>query len=474
MRYLYFMALLLLSSLKIVAQEAPNMNNNISGSAAATASGKQINIPVNYFTGIPNISIPIHSYMRSGISTNVSLDYFAGGIKVDEPASNVGLGWQLSAAGIITRNRRGLPDDFPGRGFLYTPEVDPGSRTGRDPKRYTYENYGTDSIDSEQDIFQYTIGGRTGTFLIGKNGQVVTIPKQNIKVRWKTGSLTNVDASNITEFTIIFEDGSRYLFSTPEITTHQLSVHDYYSRSYVSAWHLSFITSTYAEDTIQFKYKTVLTDKTLPQVASRFERAGESPVNYNNSQYVRVEQKYLEQIVFPYKVTLNFLYDTAGRADAKREYALKNIELRDTVLRMGYKLEYQYFSDNGTVYPYGSTASAISKLRLQRLSTYTQFRTLYPYEFSYANLKVPKINNFSQDNWGYFNNKPNTDLIPAVGAYTGADREPDSVYARSGILTAIKYPSGAKTTFIYEGNERKNYFYQENETAIIGSYPDYI
>lgn len=472
MKYLYFIALTLLTYWKVVAQEAPNMNSNVSGSAGAIASGKQINIPVNYFIGIPNISIPIHSYTRSGISTSVSLDYFAGGIKVDEPASNIGLGWQLGAGGMITRNQRGLPDDFPGRGFLYTPEVDPGNKTGRDPKRFTYDNYGTDSIDSEQDIFQYTIGGRSGTFLIGKNGQVVSIPKQNIRVRWKTGAVSGIPASNITEFTIIFEDGVRYVFSTPEITTRRLSNYDFF-KSYVSAWHLTSITSTYAEDTIQFKYKTVLTGKIMKTGASRFDRTGEASINYSDSQYVRVEQKYLEQIVFPYKVMLNFLYDAAERADAKREYALKNIELRDSVLRMGYELEHQYFSDDGTVYPYGSTAAAISKLKLQKLSVYTQFRTLYPYEFTYSSLKVPKINNFSQDHWGYFNNKPNTDLIPAIGTYTGANREPDTAFSRSGVLTAIKYPSGATTAFIYEGNERKNYFYQQNATGIIGPSPTY-
>lgn len=474
MKYLYFIALSLLTSWKVVAQEAPNMNNGGSRSASAIASGKQINIPVNYFTGIPNISIPIHSYTRSGISTGVSLDYFAGGIKVEEQASSVGLGWQLSAGGVITRNQRGLPDDFPGRGFLYTPVVDPGARTGRNPKRFTYGNYGTDSIDSEQDVFQYTIGGRSGSFLIGKNGKVVTIPKQNIQIRWKTGTQAGVATSNITEFTIIFEDGSSYLFSTPEITTRKLSGNYWDTwQGYVSAWHLSSITSTYAEDTIRFKYKSVLSAKYVKAVASRFERAGEPTINYNDSQYVRLNQKYLEQIIFPYNVTLNFLYDTAKRADAKQDYALKNIELRDSVLRMGYAFEYQYFSDNGTIYPYGSTAAAISKLKLNKLNIYTQFRTLKPYEFTYSPLKVPKVNSYSQDHWGYFNNAANTDLIPAVGTYTGANREPDSSYARSGVLTAVKYPSGAENIFLYESNDRKRYFYQENQTAIIGSSPQY-
>lgn len=475
MRYLYYGALLLLSSLTVVAQEAPNMNNSVSGSSAATASGKQINIPVNYFTGIPGISIPIHTYTRSGISTTVSLDYFAGGLKVEEQASTIGLGWQLSAGGMITRNQRGLPDDFPGRGFLYTPVVDPGPESGlRGATRYTYKNYGTDSIDSEQDIFQYTVGGRTGSFLIGKNGKVITIPKQNVKIRWNTGVISGVGGSSITEFTIIFEDGSRYLFSTPEITTRKLSS-NYWDTwtGYVSAWHLTSITSTYGEDTINFKYKSVLTGKYVKSVASRFERAGDPTINFNDSQYVRVNQKYPEQIIFPYNVTVNFLYDTAKRADAKQDYALKNIELRDSVLRMGYAFDYQYFSDNGTIYPYGSTASAISKLKLNKLNIYTQFRTLKPYEFTYSTLKVPKVNSFSQDHWGYFNNAANTDLIPAVGSYTGADREPDSSYARSGILTAIKYPSGAENTFIYESNDRKRYIYKQNQTDIIGSSPEY-
>jgi hypothetical protein len=34
-----------------------------------------------------------------------------GGIKVEEVASSVGLGWAFNNGGVITRNVRGMPDD---------------------------------------------------------------------------------------------------------------------------------------------------------------------------------------------------------------------------------------------------------------------------------------------------------------------------------------------------------------------------
>ncbi|MBW8683465.1 DUF5977 domain-containing protein [Chitinophaga rhizophila] len=466
MKYLYFLVLLLLVTFRLQAQEAPNMNNNVTGSSASVASGKQVNIPVNHFTGIPEINFPIHSYSRSGIASDVSLNYIGGGIKVDEPATSVGVGWQISAGGMITRNIRSLPDDYPGKGFMYTPEVDPGPASGRNATRYSWDKYGKDEIDSEQDIYQFNVGGRSGSFVIGKNGKIVMIPRQNIKVRYKLGNITGANGI-ITEFTLILEDGSRYLFSNTEVTTRHFSSYDSWL-PFVSAWHLTSATSTYGEDTIRFAYKSVLNAKYIKTGASRFEASGQTTVNYNDSLYVRVDEKYLEKIQYPYGVTLNFNYDTAERADAKGEYALKNIELRDSVLRMGYKFDYSYFSNIGTVYPYGSTNAAISKLRLDKMTVYTQFRTYLPTEFSYSSLVVPKIGSFAQDHWGYFNNKFNFGLIPAMGSYSGANRDPDSTYARSGMLTGIKYPNGSQYSIFYEANDRKYYFSQTKASSTIG------
>lgn len=79
------------------------------------------NIPVGLSTGIPAVGVPIYEWQGQNFGSNfkISLDYHAGGIRVDEIASSVGLGWALNAGGVISRTKRGIPDEFPVDGFLY-------------------------------------------------------------------------------------------------------------------------------------------------------------------------------------------------------------------------------------------------------------------------------------------------------------------------------------------------------------------
>ena len=76
--------------------------------------------PVSYSTGVPNISIPLASLPSRELSAQVSISYHSGGHRVTEEATELGLGWSLSAGGQITRTVRGFVDDHSPRGFLYT------------------------------------------------------------------------------------------------------------------------------------------------------------------------------------------------------------------------------------------------------------------------------------------------------------------------------------------------------------------
>lgn len=58
--------------------------------------------PVNYYVGKPQISVPIHTIQSGDIVYPLQLVYDAGGIKVDQLASDVGLGWNLTSC-LITR-----------------------------------------------------------------------------------------------------------------------------------------------------------------------------------------------------------------------------------------------------------------------------------------------------------------------------------------------------------------------------------
>ena len=49
--------------------------------------------PINYYVGKAVISVPIYTIKTGGIEYSLTLGYDTGGIKVDQLASNVGLGW---------------------------------------------------------------------------------------------------------------------------------------------------------------------------------------------------------------------------------------------------------------------------------------------------------------------------------------------------------------------------------------------
>ena len=143
--------------------------------------GKYGDIPVSYHTGLPDISIPVYTLTEGSISLPISLSYHASGIRVQEAASWVGLGWALNAGGIITRTVQGAPDE---RGNLLQANG-------------YYKDYGNGIIegvwvdwievesgrwDLEPDIFSFNIGGYSGKFFFDKTRKIHLVPQQDIKI----------------------------------------------------------------------------------------------------------------------------------------------------------------------------------------------------------------------------------------------------------------------------------------------------
>jgi YD repeat-containing protein len=187
----------------------------------------------------------------------ISVQYSTDGVKVDDLASDVGLGWQLNAGGVIGRVMRGLPDEFDGpytimpdghhpanvaaKGFLDASVGDyadkdyfiSDSRSVNDRKRIVeYSNKTGDYVslggdpkvwDTEPDEFYFNFDRYSGKFVFDKNGDIQIVPHQNLLI---TKIITNnlypsneAGVSMITSFQITDDRGIKYTFGNVNPTS---------------------------------------------------------------------------------------------------------------------------------------------------------------------------------------------------------------------------------------------------------------
>lgn len=71
----------------------------------AAELGKYGRVPINLSTGAVNLDIPLLTLKSKNLACPVSLSYYTTGVKVDEVASWVGMGWSLNAGGGYYQDR---------------------------------------------------------------------------------------------------------------------------------------------------------------------------------------------------------------------------------------------------------------------------------------------------------------------------------------------------------------------------------
>ncbi len=133
------------------------------------------------YTGTASVNIPLYNIDFDGWSLPLSLTYNATGIRTNEEASEVGLGWSLSATGVISRTIKGGDDLFDGgitgkKGFIYSErdvsfheglgydwqsEVEPSDTS------YYYKLV-HNQPDTQPDIFNYNFFGYSGSFVLSR------------------------------------------------------------------------------------------------------------------------------------------------------------------------------------------------------------------------------------------------------------------------------------------------------------------
>jgi len=438
--------------LLIVSLNAQNGNyslrNVIPPSATVASLGKYGEIPVSLCTGIPNISMPLYEIKDGPLNLPISLSYHAGGIRVEEIASNVGLGWTLNAGGILGRQIRGKADetgwitDGPHR---IANILQNGNQDQKNQMSLDIEN---GSIDGEPDIYYYNFDGQFGKFLFSQDGTLHNYPIKNISVASINGG-----------WKIITEDGTVYEFTKSEIvTTATCSGGD---GDATTAWFLTKITSSDGKRQISFTYEN------LTYWASVFlGQTQDFPINGNGECLGDVNNtcdgtnvyntQRLKRIDFSGGY-IKFNYNNV-RQDISpgTDKSLDQIEIYTSgnTLIKKYDFAYSYFG--------GGSNPADNRLKLISLSEKSATNQKPPYVFTYEeSVQLPNRLSASTDHWGYYNGKNNTTHIASFDysnnngdpfTFHGADKTANPATMQAGILKKIQYPTGGETDFTYETN----------------------
>jgi hypothetical protein len=444
MRKYFFLAFILLSINKgSYSQVTPNMVNAVTLSPTSEKASKMTEEPVNLFTGVPQIGVPLYSYKSAanGLSLDISLNYFAGGVQVSEAPTTTGLGWYLNAGGIITRTVRGIADEK-ATGFMNLDTIPNDFRSKAD-------GYYKDSLDAEQDMFQYNFNGRSGAFYIGKNGQIAQMPISKMKI------IPRISGNTIYSFTIKTENGNSYVFGSAESTA-STEYGGYSLPGYNSAWVLTQIISAFNTDTISLNYtqKTITTDFDYPPLTYVRNSDGSTSNKLISLGGNAISQtKKISSIVFPDNTVVSFIY--GPDIYYSEDNALSLVKIGDTAFRYGYILNYQSTDSAGKP----------TRLLLKSVTPYTATQKSRGYSFTYNTPTLAPLGSAGdtiqnkRDFWGFYNGVlTNTTSVPNVNGYTwGADRKPYINYARAGSLKNFYLPQGGYINYEYELNAHYPY-----------------
>ena len=106
--YLWIRLLIISVAFTVVISNAQTQNpyvpKVVPPSPNAASLMKFSDIPVSYYTGAADVTVPIYTVTGKDLSVPLSLSYHTGGIRQKEESGWVGLGWALNAGGCISRN----------------------------------------------------------------------------------------------------------------------------------------------------------------------------------------------------------------------------------------------------------------------------------------------------------------------------------------------------------------------------------
>lgn len=409
-------------------------------------------IPVSFSTGVPNISIPLHTVNLDGVKVPISISYHASGIRVDDISTCVGLKWTLQAGGIINREINGSADEMNGWIGVSDDYLEDCSNSRYWEwwcRREQVEHISNNGIDLTPDDFTYNFLGNSGSFYFNNKGRLIETSQSGLRI----------EKQNVfEEFLIHDQFGVEYKFKPLEHSWTETSDSKVAPKaiagSGVTGWMLNSI-ETKNKNKITFAYKSrnIRYNVVSSQIYKDVESSSECnccPFNSYSSNVTSYDftTGLVESITTPNQI-VKFIYED------DQSLAIWKTKLNEVIVCTNEgvnvkKIKFKY-----------DTYSGSKRLRLRAIQWYGfEGRNevfIKEQKFNYNGDVLPIIGSYSKDRFGFYNGANNIGLIPVdnginTSLNARANRKISQYYITNGILNEIIYPTKGKTKFYFEAN----------------------
>lgn len=521
----YSILLVVLTYAQVTVCQINSFHDRINTPSPNAASlAKMIDYPVSYFTGLPQIDIPIYELKTRDITVPIKLSYHASGFKPDEYPSWVGVNWALMAGGCITRKVNGFPDEDNNGGYIECITLDDPS-LGRE--------------DEYPDEYYFNVLGYSGKFYLESilYGSAYAVSSPGVRIRslglYKEKVLDNskgncfinaycrsvleeyiadpygipcIDSSkHIAGFRVILPNGlvcdfGRKMEDLPNVApivdkSVSRPVNACIAYTY-DTWHLVRIYSPESNSEITFTYSTNNGEHIAAvsrQYAVRiFPAIGDVSGSCPAPPYITKGITYSSNVTFPRyligihadNANISFISGESTQLDygsglindicsttlnlnsPNNGRQLNSIEVKNKTGNLIWKYNFNYLSN--------------STKRLRLLSINENNRCKY--QFSYNNFdNEPSYNTGTTDFWGFYCPTPrHDDVLSIINSLFDGIPNPssDTLSAVSesfissllggtinyGMLTRITYQTGGYTDFSYEKNTF-DFYNNRNDSA---------
>ncbi|VXD14808.1 RHS repeat domain-containing protein [Marinoscillum sp. 108] len=405
-------------------------------------------ISISHHSGTPNIEVPLYTIDDGDVKIPISLRYAGGGIRVNEEASWVGLGWNLNVGGVIVRSVKGqidetctigtIPGSYDPDALFTEPYTENQAWVGKTSTEL-YNEQGFNPYDSycsseyqnllylgyfEPDVFTFQFMGYSGSFIYDESAQDFVILNSNepLKIEMISGSYGYYDIG--AGYKITTSEGVVYEFDRREI---KYPVDDF-SRIVSESFYLTKILYTdgsYAKFDYETLGNAVSNFQSLDQYRGYTVGLGSSnPEWRNKSSYDSYQPVYLTEIE-----TNNFIADFSNRSsriDIYGEEKLDRFTITDKVTNLVRGFNFQYSNSLATNFgvKFGSSWHANfneNHIKYRLILNQVWQDGLSPYEFIYNTKKLPYKTSYAVDHWGFYNEVNNSYFFPNLSAIVNSE-----------------------------------------------------